>query len=116
MSAKLRIFRAPILATAFLLACSAARPLDARALSMTLPLSSQLINLGAAVLLLTSRCCHGGASFRSLTCLPYRAPHSAHRRRSWLYLRTACLYYSAALSVALKMLLLPWILTRLIGA
>jgi len=82
----------------------------------TLPLSSQLINLGAAVLLLTSFAMLSQRRIVSLVNL-FAIQGAALSASTAIVAYTSGqhhLYYSAALSVALKMLLLPWILHRLI--
>jgi hydrogenase-4 component E len=86
-------------------------------LSVTsLPLSSQLINLGAAVLLLTSFAMLSQRRIVSLVNL-FAMQGAALSASTAIVAFTSGqhhLYYSAALSVALKVLLLPWILHRLI--
>jgi len=82
----------------------------------TLPLSSQLINLGAAVLLLTSFAMLSQRRIVSLVNL-FAIQGAALSASTAIVAFTSGqhhLYYSAALSVALKVLLLPWILHRLI--
>jgi len=82
----------------------------------TLPLSSQLINLGAAVLLLTSFAMLSQRRIISLVNL-FAIQGAALSASTAIVAFTSGqhhLYYSAALSVALKVLLLPWILHRLI--
>jgi hydrogenase-4 component E len=82
----------------------------------TLPLASQLINLGAAVLLLTSFAMLSQRRIVSLVNL-FAVQGAALSASTAIVAYTSGqhhLYYSAALSVALKMLLLPWILHRLI--
>jgi hydrogenase-4 component E len=82
----------------------------------TLPFSSQLINLGAAVLLLTSFAMLSQRRIVSLVNL-FAIQGAALSASTAIVAYTSGqhhLYYSAALSVALKMLLLPWILHRLI--
>jgi len=82
----------------------------------TLPLSSQLINLGAAVLLMTSFAMLSQRRIVSLVNL-FAIQGAALSASTAIVAYTSGqhhLYYSAALSVALKMLLLPWILHRLI--
>ncbi|HSE11864.1 MAG TPA: formate hydrogenlyase [Rudaea sp.] len=84
---------------------------------LTLPLSSQLINLGAAVLLLTSFAMLSQRRIVSLVNL-FAVQGAALSASTAIVAFTSGqrhLYYSAALSVALKVLLLPWILHRLIG-
>ena len=81
-----------------------------------LPLSSQLINLGAAVLLLTSFAMLSQRRIVSLVNL-FAVQGAALSASTAIVAYTSGqhhLYYSAALSVALKVLLLPWILHRLI--
>ena len=81
-----------------------------------LPLSSQLINLGAAVLLLTSFAMLSQRRIVSLVNL-FAVQGAALSASTAIVAYTSGqhhLYYSAALSVVLKMLLLPWILHRLI--
>jgi hydrogenase-4 component E len=81
-----------------------------------LPLSSQLINLGAAVLLLTSFAMLSQRRIVSLVNL-FAIQGAALSASTAIVAYTSGqhhLYYSAVLSVALKMLLLPWILHRLI--
>jgi hydrogenase-4 component E len=83
---------------------------------LTLPLSSQLINLGAAVLLLTSFAMLSQRRIVSLVNL-FAIQGAALSASTAIVAFTSGqhhLYYSAALSVALKVLLLPWILHRLI--
>ncbi len=83
---------------------------------LTLPLSSQLINLGAAVLLLTSFAMLSQRRIVSLVNL-FAVQGAALSASTAIVAFTSGqhhLYYSAALSVALKVLLLPWILHRLI--
>jgi hydrogenase-4 component E len=83
---------------------------------LTLPLSSQLINLGAALLLLTSFAMLSQRRIVSLVTL-VAIPGAALSASTAIVAFTSGqhhLYYSAALSVALKVLLLPWILHRLI--
>ena len=82
----------------------------------TLPLSSQLINLGAAVLLLTSFAMLSQRRIVSLANL-FAIQGAALSASTAIVAFTSGqhhLYYSAGLSVALKVLLLPWILHRLI--
>jgi hydrogenase-4 component E len=82
----------------------------------SLPLSSQLINLGAAVLLLTSFAMLSQRRIVSLVNL-FAMQGAALSASTAIVAFTSGqhhLYYSAALSVALKVLLLPWILHRLI--
>jgi hydrogenase-4 component E len=82
----------------------------------TLPFSSQLINLGAAVLLLTSFAMLSQRRIVSLVNL-FAVQGAALSASTAIVAYTSGqhhLYYSAALSVVLKMLLLPWILHRLI--
>ncbi|HEX3124718.1 MAG TPA: formate hydrogenlyase [Rhodanobacteraceae bacterium] len=82
----------------------------------TLAFSSQLINLGAAVLLLTSFAMLSQRRIVSLVNL-FAIQGAALSASTAIVAYTSGqhhLYYSAALSVALKMLLLPWILHRLI--
>ena len=82
----------------------------------TLPLSSQLINLGAAVLLLTSFAMLSQRRIVSLVNL-FAIQGAALSASTAIVAFTSGqhhLYYSAGLSVALKVLLLPWILHRLI--
>jgi len=81
----------------------------------TLPLSSQLINLGAAVLLLTSFAMLSQRRIVSLVNL-FAVQGAALSASTVIVAYTSGqhhLYYSAALSIALKVLLLPWILHRL---
>jgi hydrogenase-4 component E len=81
----------------------------------TLPLSSQLINLGAAVLLLTSFAMLSQRRIVSLVNL-FAVQGAALSASTAIVAYTSGqhhLYYSAALSIALKVLLLPWILHRL---
>jgi hydrogenase-4 component E len=83
---------------------------------LTLPVSSQLINLGAAVLLLTSFAMLSQRRIVSLVNL-FAIQGAALSASTAIVAFTSGqhhLYYSAALSVALKVLLLPWILHRLI--
>ena len=83
----------------------------------TLPLSSQLIHLGAAVLLLTSFAMLSQRRILSLVNL-FAVQGAALSASTAIVAYTSGqhhLYYSAALSVALKVLLLPWILYRLIA-
>jgi len=82
----------------------------------TLPLSSQLINFGAAVLLLTSFAMLSQRRIVSLVNL-FAVQGAALSASTAIVAYTSGqhhLYYSAALSVALKVVLLPWILHRLI--
>jgi hydrogenase-4 component E len=82
-----------------------------------LPLSSQLINLGAAVLLLTSFAMLSQRRILSLVNL-FAVQGAALSVSTAIVAYTSGqhhLYYSAALSVGLKVLLLPWILHRLIA-
>ena len=81
-----------------------------------LPLSTQLINLGAAVLLLTSFAMLSQRRILSLVNL-FAMQGAALSASTAVVAFTSGqyhLYWSAALSVLLKVLLLPWILHRLI--
>jgi hydrogenase-4 component E len=81
-----------------------------------LPLSTQLINLGAAVLLLTSFAMLSQRRILSLVNL-FAVQGAALSASTAIVAYTSAqhhLYWSAALSAGLKVLLLPWILHRLI--
>ena len=81
-----------------------------------MPLATQLINLGAALLLLTSFAMLSQRRIVSLVNL-FAVQGGVLTASTAIVAYTSGqhhLYYSAALSVALKMLLLPWILHRLI--
>jgi hydrogenase-4 component E len=81
-----------------------------------LPLSSQLINLGAALLLLTSFAMLSQRRILSLVNL-FAVQGAALSASTAIVAWTSGqrhLYWSAALSLVLKVLLLPWILHRLI--
>jgi hydrogenase-4 component E len=83
----------------------------------TLPLSSQLINLGAALLLLTSFAMLSQRRILSLVNL-FAVQGAALSVSTAIVAWTSGqnhLYWSAGLSFALKVLLLPWILHRLIN-
>ena len=82
-----------------------------------LPLSSQLINLGAALLLLTSFAMLSQRRILSLVNL-FAVQGAALSASTAIVAYSSGqhhLYWSAALSVGLKVLLLPWILHRLIN-
>jgi hydrogenase-4 component E len=82
-----------------------------------LPLSSQLINLGAALLLLTSFAMLSQRRILSLVNL-FAVQGAALSASTAIVAYTSGqhhLYWSAALSVTLKVLLLPYILHRLIN-
>ena len=81
----------------------------------SLPFSSQLINLGAALLLLTSFAMLSQRRILSLVNL-FAVQGATLSISTAIVAYTSGqfhLYYSAALSVALKVVLLPWILHRL---